>query len=479
MNALQSLPELGVGVIYMSSLHDWLAASSDLLAQIEVEPQSHWLRSSAAAGSRQRLDMPAFEAILALDKPCLMHSVGCPIGASDPGLDHQRELLAASVARLDPPWVSEHLSFLRFQGEHDDGDAGFLLPPLQSNASVHLAAANLRHLAAIVQRPVAFETGVNYLKPLPGELADGEFFAAIATEADCGILLDLHNLYANERNGRQPVAEVIAALPLERVIEVHIAGGEAYQGYWLDAHVGLCQPELMQLAADLLPRLPNLKALTFEMMDTSLLDGRLTLASFRAHLRELNALWQLRGSATGGSRKRTQPMSASPPHLPDPVRWERLLAGCLHREASDDPWSARLAADPGTGVLRDLLEAARAGTLVQALSLSLRLIEIAIGHEALVALLATYWRRRPPLPYATDEAARFADWVIALDLRIPALHDVLGFELACRRAYTDQRPQTARWHHHPDPVLEAIRDGQLPSTPALTRPIELTVCSTP
>lgn len=475
MNSLSALPELGVGVVYMAGLHDWLLAAGDLLAQIEVEPQSHWLQASHAAGGKLRPDPEAFDAILALGKPCLLHSVGCPIGASDSGLRRQRRALVDSVARLDPPWVSEHLSFLRFAGAHVEGDAGFLLPPLQTTGSVRLAAGNLRRLAALVERPVAFETGVNYLQPWPGELSDGEFFAAVAEQADCGILLDLHNLYANERNGRQPVAEVLAALPLERIIEVHMAGGEAYQSYWLDAHVGLCQPELMVLAADLLPRLPNLKALTFEMMDTSLLDGRLRQNEFLAHLRQLDGLWRMRGRAVGTAPASRRKTPRSPPHLPGPVQWERILAGCVLGDPATDACSLRLAGDPGTRVLRELAEAARAGTLTQVLGLSLRLLEIAMGHAALVELLSTYWQGRPPLPYATDEATRFAAWVAASGLRIPALDDVLGFELACARTMTDRRPQRACWRHHPDRVLEALYAGRLPDAPLLAEPLELLV----
>ena len=76
----------------------------------------------------------------------------------------------------------------------------------------------------------------DYLRPRPGELGDGEFFAAVAEQADCGILLDLHNLWCNERDGRQPVRDVLAELRLERVWEVHLAGGEELVGYLLDAH---------------------------------------------------------------------------------------------------------------------------------------------------------------------------------------------------------------------------------------------------
>ena len=162
-----------------------------------------------------------------------MHSVGCPVAGLDNGLNEQRMALAESIRLLDPPWVSEHLSFDRYCDDGRQVHAGFLLPSIQSEESVALAARNLRRLQHLADRPILFETGVNYLRPWPGEMADGEFFAAVAQRADCGILLDLHNLFANERNGRQSMCDVLDTLPLDRVIEVHLAGGEWLDGYWL------------------------------------------------------------------------------------------------------------------------------------------------------------------------------------------------------------------------------------------------------
>src|SRR3546814_3270109 len=91
-------------------------------------------------------------------------------------------------------------------------------------------------------------------------MTDGEFIAEIAERADCGILLDMHNLWCNQLNGRQPVDDVLATLPLERVWEIHLAGGDAVAGYWLDAHSGLVPDPLMELCRTWFPRLPNLKA---------------------------------------------------------------------------------------------------------------------------------------------------------------------------------------------------------------------------
>lgn len=117
-------------------------------------------------------------------------------------------LLRRTVRDMRPAWVSEHLSFNRVTGPHGAEQTGFLLPPRQSAAGVRVAAANIDAFRAALNCPVAFETGTNYLRPRDDEMPDGEFFGAVCAGADCGILLDLHNLWCNERNGRAAIADV-------------------------------------------------------------------------------------------------------------------------------------------------------------------------------------------------------------------------------------------------------------------------------
>ncbi len=72
---------------------------------------------------------------------------------------------------------------------------------IQTFEAVKIAADNINYLRDRLDIPFAFETGVNYLQPLPGEMTDGSFFAAVAETAERGIVLALHNLWCNEKNG--------------------------------------------------------------------------------------------------------------------------------------------------------------------------------------------------------------------------------------------------------------------------------------
>ncbi len=112
--------------------------------------------------------------------------------------------------------------------------------------------------------------------------------AAVAEDADCGILLDLHNLLCNARNGGESVAAFCEALPLERVWEIQLAGGELERGFFTDAHSGLVEPELMEVAATLTASLPNLQAVTFEIM-----PERVAEVGLNAIARQLGAMQDL------------------------------------------------------------------------------------------------------------------------------------------------------------------------------------------
>jgi uncharacterized protein (UPF0276 family) len=232
-----------------------------------------------------------------------MHGVGQPLGGScDDPLDWQTPW-GRCCRTLAPAWVSEHLSFNRFvedgagaapvPGSSGIAQTSFLLPPRQTAAGLAVARRNIERLQrASGGRAVAFETGVNYLQPRADELADGDFFATLAGQAGCHILLDLHNLWVNERNGRQPMEAVLAALPLDRVCELHLAGGAQLDGYWLDAHDRLADPALIERAAALIPRLPNLGAIVFEVLP-AYIEG-LGLDAIADQLDTLQALWRLR-----------------------------------------------------------------------------------------------------------------------------------------------------------------------------------------
>jgi uncharacterized protein len=396
-----------VGVVWWPPLDALCRETEGLVDVIETEPEAFWVPRADGSGFRSFTG----EALKHLTQPKLLHSVGAPVGGTCQAPNGHLATLAGDIAELRPRYVSEHLSVTRFRPEGGDTpvSAGFMLPSAQSRQGVELAAANIREHKIALATPLAVETTVSYLPPAPGEWPDGVFVAAVAESADCGILLDLHNVLCNARSGRQSVAEFCDAIPLDRVWELHLAGGESERGFYLDAHSGLVEPELMEIAAALVPRLPHLEAITFEIMPERVAETG--LPAIAGQLGRIRDLWNKRTGCHGGCVKTTRIRPSAEASLNDPETWERLL-GCainglgepIIDDQTADWWRS---AKPALDLYRMLVGEGRASAVLSGAPRTTRLLLQERGSAGTRGILADYWRQSPPQYTAVDEARAF------------------------------------------------------------------------
>ncbi len=451
----------GVGLTYFPELDPLLG--DDLVGVIEVEPQTLWLETFDTE-ERFRWADGALDRLRAFRQPKLVHGVGFPVGGTLRPDARHIPLFQQAVDRLESAWASEHLSF----NESVDASGGrfqtsFLLPPRQTREGAVAAAGAIREVAGQIRVPFAVETGVNYLRPRRDELADGAFVAAVVEMADCGIVLDLHNIWVNEMNGRQPAREFVAQLPLDRVWEIHLAGGFELDGYWLDAHSGAIPEPLLELASDVIPWLPDLHALIFELLPAFLphfgLDG------VAAQLETMWGLWGRRGSAVAAAppaRAAQRASDRSDPPSPSPSDWERSLGSAAVGLVGVDPLSVELQADPGLGILRRLIGEFRAGRVVEGLPHTARLIGLALGSDELRRLLVKFAAQQRPRLFGGSEAEAFGEFLLQEQPAIVYLAEVVAFELAVIRSRTRGLTTVVRFAYDPLVVLRALTEFRLP-----------------
>ncbi len=60
-------------------------------------------------------------------------------------------------------------------------------------------------------------------------MTEWEFFTEVVERADCGILLDVNNIYVSSINHEFDPAEYVDFVPAERVAQMHIAGHSRYE----------------------------------------------------------------------------------------------------------------------------------------------------------------------------------------------------------------------------------------------------------
>lgn len=454
--ASADLPPLGVGIVYVSAVEPLLERRPELFQVIEFEPQTTWIKLPGAdrAGMRQRyrMDREALARVGQWPGRKIVHSIGTPVGGTLRPEPAQLALLRETVAYLDAPWISDHLSF----NQTPDFATGFFLPPRQTLDGVAIAAASIGDLQAALPVPVAVETGVSYLRPRGDELPDGEFVGRVVERADCGILLDLHNVYCNSLNGRQPLADYLDQLPLERVWEVHLAGGMDFEGFWLDAHSGAIPDPLYEIAAGVIPRLPNLKAIIYEIFPSFV--PVVGLDQVAAQMERLHELWALRRSPAAAPVARPRPHRVADPDALSPAQWESALGALVLGRGGD----GAMTAEPGTRVVESLVHEFSASMIVRVLRLTARLLLLSLGPDAFRMLLNDFWSRSTPGMYANLEAEAFADYLAGLHLQVPHLAEILGFERAAMATLVDGTARVVPFAIEPLPLLRALADGRLP-----------------
>ncbi|MCU1503820.1 MAG: hypothetical protein JWM12_3174 [Ilumatobacteraceae bacterium] len=403
--------DLGVGIIALGSLDQVWSGIEDLVDVVEVEPQTLW--PTRVRGGLQLSPEP-LAWLRSCGRPLICHGVGFPVGGTTAPDPDGVAMSAASMKTLGAVHWSEHLAF-NLAG---DAYAGFLLPPVQTPTAVKAAIRHIADYRRIDDRPFLVETPTNYLQPVDGDLGDGEYVAAIAEGADCGILLDLHNVWTNERNGRQSVEDFVAALPLERVWEMHLAGGFETNGYYLDAHVGPIDPELLALAAHIVPRLPRLRAIIYEAIPISLAaQGTRGLHHVLASMHEIADLPPQPSSVASAA---TAPLVPAPLLDATPAVAGR---GATVRTVSTEAREAELLAfttrksttmaadDPGAQLIRSLTDQARLSLLVRDHEATLRALIAALGPDAAEAVLTEFLVASRASIWRDEQSRAFTEWL--------------------------------------------------------------------
>jgi uncharacterized protein (UPF0276 family) len=166
--------------------------------------------------------------------PTAPHSVSLSLGGPDPLDADFLGAVDALCRRAGAPWWSDHLCFSSVDGAHTHD----LLPlPLSGEAAAR-AAARAREVMARVETPFLVENITFYAHMPGGDLDESSFLARVVDEADCGLLLDVNNVWVNARNHGYDARAFIDRLPLGRVRQIHVAGHTRIGRVIVDTHIG-------------------------------------------------------------------------------------------------------------------------------------------------------------------------------------------------------------------------------------------------
>lgn len=166
--------------------------------------------------------------------PVVMHGVSLSIGSTDP-LDFEYLGKMKALAReVKPGWISDHVCWTGVAGinTHD------LLPLPLTEASLKHVIERVRAVQDFLERPFVLENPSSYVGFKGSTMPEWEFISRLADEADCGLLLDVNNVYVSSVNHDFDPFQFIRALPAERIVQMHIAGHTNMGTHIIDTHDG-------------------------------------------------------------------------------------------------------------------------------------------------------------------------------------------------------------------------------------------------
>ena len=202
----------GIGIGFRQALaQQTLERDVPEIRWLEVHPENYVLRG----GRFRHLLEQARERF-----PLVTHGLTMGFGAVEPAEDAYVKPLRAFLHDLGVSWHSEHLCFSGADGVmlHD------LLPVPFTREGVQTAIARIREARDRLELPVALENISYYADAGPSDMPEVDFLLEVLEGADAKLLLDVNNVYVNSKNHGFDARQYIDRMPLQRVVQIHVAG---------------------------------------------------------------------------------------------------------------------------------------------------------------------------------------------------------------------------------------------------------------
>ncbi len=184
---------------------------------------------------------------------CVQHGVAMYFGSAQKLSREHLKKLKALVKRTKTPFLSDHLCWGSVDGRYTHD----LLPMPYTFAAAKKTAQNVKRASDFLEVPICVENVSSYAEFHASEMTEWEFLTEVVERADCGILLDVNNIYVSSKNHNFNPYDYLNNVPHHRVGQIHVAGHSKFEKYILDTHdhpvldpvwkmyqhaIGLCGP---------------------------------------------------------------------------------------------------------------------------------------------------------------------------------------------------------------------------------------------
>ncbi|HVU26779.1 MAG TPA: DUF692 domain-containing protein [Verrucomicrobiae bacterium] len=162
----------------------------------------------------------------------VQHGVSMYFGSSGKLNREHLKKLKRLVKRTNTPWLSDHLCW----GSVDGAYTHDLLPMPYTFTAAKVTAQKIREARDFLEVPICVENVSSYAEFHVSEMTEWEFLNEVVERADCGILLDVNNIYVSSQNHNFNPLDYVNSVPAQRIAQIHIAGHSKYERFILDTH---------------------------------------------------------------------------------------------------------------------------------------------------------------------------------------------------------------------------------------------------
>lgn len=241
---------IGVGINYRDEFSGQLLGNIEIFDFIEMNTESFHKNSIIIDKLLNYTDI-------------LLHGLTLSIGTYGEEIPKlYLDNLSKAIIKTNCCWFSEHIAITKINGL----ELRALMPVELIDYNIYEIASKIKEIKSLTTKPFLLEN-IAYYYPMPNNtIPEYEFISKIVNVADCGLLLDINNLYVNSINHKYDPYKFIDCLPLDRVIEVHVAGCDYINGLMVDTHASRVKDEVISLFKYLFKKTP-LKSVIIERDD--------------------------------------------------------------------------------------------------------------------------------------------------------------------------------------------------------------------
>jgi uncharacterized protein (UPF0276 family) len=239
---MTAIKNLGIGIGLRSFHYDEI---------VEKKPKIEWFEiiSENYLDDEEALNKlyPILESY-----PVVQHGVSLAIGSSTPlNFDYLKKLKALTKI-TKTPWISDHLCWGQMPGAHFHQ----LLPLPFTEEVIDYVVPRAKIVQDFLELPFALENISSYVSYNQNVMEEWEFYSEIVKRADIHMMLDVNNIYVSSQNLGFDAKEYIKKIPLEKVIQIHLAGHTKKEDVLIDSHDNYVKDEVWELYAEVYSQAP-------------------------------------------------------------------------------------------------------------------------------------------------------------------------------------------------------------------------------